>query len=119
FNDSQLNLHWEGFTLDWYRALRDDSVLVDAFKNSLIIASITTVLSVVIGTAGAWLLHRYCFPARKIINTLIFIPMAIPEIIMGVSLLILFSGVFRWMEGLQAAAAAPQWFADLNFDLGF
>ncbi len=119
FNDSQLNLNWEGFTLDWYRALAEDSVLIEAFKNSLIIAAITTVLSVVLGTVGAWLLHRYCYPARKFINTLIFVPMAIPEIIMGVSLLILFSGVFRWLEGYQEAAWAPQWFADLNLDLGY
>ena len=58
FNTSRLNVQWEGFTLDWYRHLADDEVLIGSFKNSLIIASATTVLSVIIGTIGAWLSCR-------------------------------------------------------------
>jgi len=56
----------------------------------LIVASITTVLAVVLGTGGAWLLYRYRFPGLRLWQTLIFIPMIIPEVIMGVSLLILY-----------------------------
>ncbi|MEQ1862864.1 MAG: ABC transporter permease [Chthoniobacteraceae bacterium] len=119
FNDSQLNLHWEGFTLDWYRALAEDTVLLEATKNSLIIAAITTVLATTLGTAGAWLLHRYRFPLRRLFNTLIFIPMVIPEIIMGISLLILFSIGIGWAEQMQGAAWAPQWLADAEFGLGY
>lgn len=118
FNDSQLNLRWEGFTLDWYRALLEDTVLIDALKNSLMIAAITTVLAVILGTIGAWLLHRYSYPWRKVVNTLIFVPMAIPEIIMGVSLLILFSMTISVLEGWQQAAHAPEWFANLEFGPG-
>ena len=91
FNDSKLNLQWEGFTLDWYRALLADTLLIRALKNSLIIATCATGLSVALGTAGAWLLHRYRYPMRRVVNTLIFIPMVIPEIIMGISLLIFFT----------------------------
>lgn len=119
FNDSQLNLHWEGFTLDWYRALLEDTVLIDALKNTLIIAAITTVLSVGIGTVGAWLLYRYTYPWRKLVNTLIFIPMAIPEIIMGISLLILFSMVMSWMESWQALEWMPEWYQELTIQRGF
>ena len=119
FNTSRLNVQWEGFTLDWYRHLADDEVLIGSFKNSLIIASATTLLSVIIGTIGAWLLYKYRYPLRRGLNTLVFIPMVIPEIIMGISLLILFTMVSGWMESLQAVAGMPEWFTDLEFGLGF
>jgi len=119
FNTSRLNIQWEGFTLDWYRSLGDDAVLIGSLKNSLIIGGVTTVISVVIGTLGAWMLHRYRFPLRRALNTLVFIPMVIPEIIMGISLLILFTMATTWMEGWQAAPGAPAWFGDLEFGLGF
>jgi len=90
FNTSRLNILWEGFTLDWYAAIWRDSVLVGTLENSLIVAAITTVLAVVLGTGGAWLLYRYRFPGLRLWQTLIFIPMIIPEVIMGVSLLILY-----------------------------
>jgi spermidine/putrescine transport system permease protein len=118
FNASPMNIEWEGWTLEWYRQMAGDTVLIDAMKNSLIIAAITTVVSVIIGTTGAWLLHRFRFPMRRLINMLIFIPMAIPEIIMGISLLILFQVVLRWFTGLQEIPSAPEWFTSLDFDRG-
>jgi len=90
FNTSRLNILWEGFTLEWYRAVWRDAVLVRSLQNSLWVASITTVLSVVLGTAGAWLLYRYRFTGARLWQTLIYVPMLVPEVIMGVSLLILF-----------------------------
>jgi len=93
FNKSDMGIAWTGFTFKWYEKLWNTQPLIDALKNSLIVASITTVLSVILGTIGAWLLYRYRFPALKALSTLIFIPMVIPEVIMGVSLLILFTVV--------------------------
>lgn len=90
FNDSKLNLHWTGFTTKWYGLLLENQVLLQAFKNSLIVAAATTVLSVFIGTSAAWLLYRYRFPAQQTLGLLIFIPMVMPEVLMGVSLLVLF-----------------------------
>ena len=90
FNTSRLNILWEGFTLEWYAAIWRDHVLVASLNNSLIVAAVTTVISVALGTGGAWLLYRYRFPGLRLWQTLIFIPMIIPEVIMGVSLLILF-----------------------------
>ena len=90
FNTSRLNIVWQGFTLDWYRAVWSDTVLVRSLGNSLYVASITTVLSVALGTAGAWLMHRYRFPAARFWQTLVYVPMLVPEVIMGVSLLIFF-----------------------------
>lgn len=90
FNDSKLNLYWAGFTTKWYGLLLGNEVLLRAFKNSLIVACATTALSVFIGTTAAWLLYRYRFPAQQALGLLIFIPMVMPEVLMGVSLLVLF-----------------------------
>lgn len=119
FNDSDYNLAWEGFTTRWYDKMANDRALVSGLKNSLIIASITTVIAVTIGTLGAWLLYKYRFPFRRAINALIFFPMVIPEIIMGISLLILFSMAFRWLDAWQMAVEGPEWFTDLTFGTGF
>lgn len=91
FNASRLNVVWEGFTLDWYGRLWNDTRIVRALKNSLIVAGCTTVLSVVLGTVGAWLLHRYRYRFGRTLQTLIAVPMIMPEIVMGISLLVLFT----------------------------
>jgi spermidine/putrescine transport system permease protein len=103
FNNSKLNIVWEGFTFKWYEQLWGEIVahmsderrspLVESLNNSLIIAGFTTVFSVMLGTAGAWLLYRFRYPALRSISTLIFLPMIIPEIIMGISLLIFFKTI--------------------------
>jgi spermidine/putrescine transport system permease protein len=89
FNESRLNVVWTGFTTQWYAALWHDSLLVRAMKNSLIVAT-ATAASVVLGTAGGWLLYRYRYRAASLLETLVFLPMIVPEVILGVSLLILF-----------------------------
>ena len=94
FNTSRLNIVWEGFTLRWYAALWDNTPLMDALRNSLIIATATTLLAVVLGTSGAWLLHRYRYRFSPAIQTLICVPMIMPEIVMGISLLVFFSALF-------------------------
>lgn len=90
FNSSRLNIRWEGFSTKWYEALFANKVLIGAFENSMIVATATMVLSTVLGTLGAWMLHRYRFPFRQGLGVLIFIPMVMPEVLMGVSLLVLF-----------------------------
>ena len=93
FNSSRLNILWEGFTWRWYEQLWSHAPLLRAAKNSLIVASITTLLSVILGTLGAWLLHRYRFRGARAIRTLVTVPIVMPEIVMGVSLLVLFATV--------------------------
>lgn len=93
FNTSRLNLRWQGFTFDWYRRVLDNGPLLRAAQNSLVVAAITTVVSVVLGTVTAWLLHRYRFRASGALQTLAAIPMVMPEILMGISLLIFFAAI--------------------------
>jgi len=87
FNESRLNIRWEGFSLKWYGELFSNRTLLNAFYNSLIVASFTTVLATLLGTIGAWMLYRYRFPWQQAIGLLIFVPMVIPEVLMGASLL--------------------------------
>jgi spermidine/putrescine transport system permease protein len=93
FNSSRLNIVWEHATLTWYRRLWSDAPLLRATTNSLVIACVVTVLSVVLGTGGAWLLHRYRFRAEGGLRTLVAVPMAMPEILMGVGLLVFFARI--------------------------
>ncbi|HZZ20193.1 MAG TPA: ABC transporter permease [Opitutaceae bacterium] len=93
FNASRLNVVWEGFTLDWYRQLWANEALVTALGNSLWIAVVTTTVSLVLGTAGAWLLHRFRFRGHRLIHALVSLPVIMPEIIIGISLLSLFSAL--------------------------
>jgi spermidine/putrescine transport system permease protein len=113
FNASELSFIWGGFSFEWYGRLWQNTVLIDAMKNSLIIATATTVISVILGTIGAWLLYRYKYPALRALSTLIFIPMVIPEVIMGVSLLIFFSVVATPFNVWLAQ------FSDARFGLGY
>lgn len=93
FNDSRLNIVWTGFTLRWFEQLFANAPLMRAAYNSFVIAGATTVLSVVLGTLGAWLLHRYRYRGARAVQTLFTIPMVVPEVLMGISLLILFTAV--------------------------
>ena len=91
FNNSNLGVSWHGFTLRWYGGLFHDASLLAAFENSLFIATVTTIISTVLGTAGAWLLHRYRPPRLgPLLGGLILVPMLLPEVLMGVSLLVWF-----------------------------
>jgi spermidine/putrescine transport system permease protein len=91
FNTSRLNVTWEGFTLRWYGALWSNGPLVHSLENSLWIAVATTLASLAIGTTGAWLLYRYRFGGHRLIQALVSLPIIMPEIIIGISLLCLFS----------------------------
>ena len=93
FNASRLTLVWEGFTFEWYGQIWSHAPLMRAAANSLVVAVLTTLLAVALGTAGAWLLHRYRFRGARGIRTLAAVPMVMPEILMGISLLVLFATV--------------------------
>ena len=91
FNAARLGVGWEGFSGRWYAELLQQGPLQRAALNSLVVAGATTLLSVVLGTLGAWLLHRYRFPGRDLLESLVNLPMVMPEILLGISLLVLFA----------------------------
>ncbi len=95
FNDypGKFNFVWEGFTLDHYRNLFEIPELTQALRNSLVIAAITSVVATTLGTLIALALTRFSFHGRSGLNLFIFIPMATPEIVLGVSLLSMFVAI--------------------------
>lgn len=91
FNSSKMNIMFDSFTLYWYKNLLSNTNLIEAFKNTFIIAIISTSMSTIIGTISAYGLFKYDFPLKKIINRLIYIPIVIPEIVLGISLLSIYT----------------------------
>jgi spermidine/putrescine transport system permease protein len=92
FNDfaGRFNFEWRRPTLEHYRTLFDIPELTEALKNSLLIASVSTIVATVLGTMIALALTRHSFRGRSGLNLFIFLPMATPEIVLGVSLLAMF-----------------------------
>lgn len=87
FNDSTMNARWVGFTLAWYRKLFHDEEMLTAAGNSLLIGVTASAVSTVLGTMAGLAMHRY---RLRLLPVLVVAPIAIPEILMGVSLLIFF-----------------------------
>jgi len=107
FNTSRLNAVWRGFTLDWYRALFADvavraggsnALVWDALGNSLVVGIVSTLLATVLGTAIGLAMERFRFRGRTAMEALLFLPIIIPDITMGISLLVFFSLVFQLLE---------------------
>lgn len=90
FNDQKTNYYWKGFTLKWYEKLFTNSSVTEYLWNSLYIAAAATIISVIIGTIGAVGLIRFEFRMKKLVNNSLYIPIVIPEIVLGLSLLMLF-----------------------------
>jgi spermidine/putrescine transport system permease protein len=87
FNNSRLNAEWVGFTLDWYDKLFHNEDMLAAAGNSLAIALTASLVSTMLGTMAGVAMYRY---KLRLLPLLVLTPIAIPEILMGVSLLIFF-----------------------------
>ena len=90
FNSSRFSMAWKGLTLDWYVKLFSNAALMQAALNSLLIAALAATCSSILGTLVAMALQRWRFPARKVIRTSLFVMMMSPDIVIGISLLVLF-----------------------------
>jgi spermidine/putrescine transport system permease protein len=99
FNDSRRNIVWRGFTLDYYEKAFANASLIEAFTNSLLIALFATAISTVIGGLLALALWRFRFATKPAVEGAVVLPIAIPEICMGVALMAFFSRI-GWPSGL-------------------
>lgn len=121
FNDSQYVLVWQGFTIEWWQAFFsgqtvarvDPTVAWVALLNSLKIASVTVVVSTVFGTMLAFGLDRYDFPGKRLLLGTVYMPIIIPSIVMGISLLIFFN-----MIGLDLGIGTAT-IGHIAFDISF
>lgn len=111
FNDSRLNAEWVGFTLDWYRVLLEDEEMLIAARNSLAIAAISSTAATVLGTMAGLAMHRWRY---RWLPLLVVTPVAMPEILLGVSLLVFFIQVLHLTLGLLSVVLAH-----ITFSIGF
>ncbi len=91
FNSARTGAVWQGFTLDWYERMFNNPRILDAAWRSVVIAVLSTAGSVVIGTLMALAMERYKFRSKGAWDALLYMPVIIPEIVMGVSLLLFFA----------------------------
>ncbi|QDX82116.1 spermidine/putrescine ABC transporter permease [Denitratisoma sp. DHT3] len=111
FNDSQLNAQWVGFTLRWYAKLAGDGEMLRAAANSLAIALLSSSCATALGAMAGIAMHRYRIPG---LSFLVLTPVAMPEILLGVSLLLFFRQVLDLTLGFLSILVAH-----ITFSIGF
>lgn len=98
FNHSRLTNSWTGFSLRWYKALFSDHTILQALGTSLEIAFMSATLALILGTLTAVSLVRIGkFPGRHFLGTIATSPLVLPDVIMGLSLLLLFVSLTSWI----------------------
>ncbi|HEX2056711.1 MAG TPA: ABC transporter permease [Nitrospiraceae bacterium] len=90
FNAARLSSRWQGVTWEWYRLLLADQALLAAAFNSLLVAVLSTALALVLGVTGALGLERLSRRYQSAVEGALLLPLIIPEIMMGVALMLLF-----------------------------
>lgn len=93
FNASRFSTVWGGFSLHWYAELFHEADIWAAFRNTLVIAVSATLVSMVLGTAAAFALHRYRGWLQDSHYTLVYTPLVVPDILMGIGLLLFFAAL--------------------------
>ena len=94
FNETSQTAVWRGFTLEWYRNLFHDEIILASVRNSLVVGLATTAIATVVGTLAALALGRYEFRGKGFTKNLLYLPIIIPEIVLGAAL-VTFFGVVR------------------------
>lgn len=100
FNASRMAATWEGVTLDWYRQLALDEDLWLATRNSLVVGGVSTLVALGLGVSAGVMMERRRFWGRRFLDGAFLLPLVIPEVMMGVGLLLLFVMV-QWPLGLS------------------
>lgn len=105
FNRSKQTAAWEGFTLDWYARLMKNDLILRAVKNSLFVAVLTTIVATAIGTLVALALARRDFRGKGATQATLYLPIIIPEIVVGAAL-VTFFGVVQLRLSLATVVIA-------------
>jgi len=93
FNNSRYRGNWEGFTLNWYKELFRDRGIMDALRNTLLIAVASSVSATVLGTMAAIGIYAMKPKLKNFMVNMTYLPVTYPEIVIGVSLLALYVGI--------------------------
>lgn len=93
FNASRFSVTWTGATLSWYRALLTRSDVAEAVRLSLVVGLVSTAAATGLGTLLALALERHRFRGRSVLDAAVTLPIVTPEIVMGISLLLMFAAL--------------------------
>jgi len=93
FNASRFSVEWTGFTLEWFRSLAERPDILSGLRNSLVVGVTSTLIATVLGTMLAFALSRHRFRGRRAMESLLYVPLVTPEIVVGISLLVLFAAI--------------------------
>ena len=124
FNNTRSVAVFTGFSTEWYSSLAQNEELLDAARNSLLVGSITTIVATLIGTLTALAMERYRFRTRTGFDANLYLPIVIPEIVMGISLLLFFNqALFPLLQnvfGIRATTGlATITISHIAFDIPF
>ena len=119
FNDSPLPTKWGGFTLKWYTTLANDREMIAGLWLSLKIAFFTACGSVVLGMLAAFSLVKFGrFRGRTLFSGMVNAPLVMPEVIIGLSLLLMLVSMQRWL-GFPERGALTIWLGHLLLGLAY
>ena len=119
FNDSPVPNSWRGFTLKWYVALANDTEMITAFWLSMKIAFFTACASVILGTLAAFALVKYRrFTGRTLFSGMVNAPLVMPEVIVGLSLLLMLVSVQRAL-GFPDRGSLTIWMGHLLLGMSY
>jgi len=124
FNNTRSVALFTGFSTEWYTALANNEELLDAARNSLLVGLITTIVATIIGTLTALAMDRYRFRLRTAFDANLYLPIVIPEIVMGIALLLFFNqALFPFLQnifGIRASTGLPTiTISHIAFDIPF
>ena len=101
FNNTRSVAVFTGFSTEWYLTLAQNRELLDAARNSLLVGLVTTVVATLIGTLTALAMERYRFKLRTTFDANLYLPIVIPEIVMGISLLLFYNqALFPFLQDI-------------------
>src|SRR5262245_23689030 len=83
FNAARYGSAWKGFTAQWYHVLLENPQVLSAAKNTLLLAGLSTMFATLLGTMLGLGLSRYSFPGKKLFASLLYVPVVVPDIVMG------------------------------------
>ena len=133
FNDSKSVASFTGFTLKWYQNILNNvmgaerafstEIMLNAFRNSLFVGTIATLIATALGAMIALAMARGKFPGKGLIDSLLFLPVVIPEITQAISLAIFFKVAFDWLATISGERIFPGFhtiiIAHVTFNISF
>ncbi len=109
FNDSKSKSHFTGFSLRWYRELFENELIMTSLINTLVLALISSVIATLIGTMAAIGIYSMKKRSRNVIMSVTNLPMVNPEVVTGISMMLLFvfiSSIFNIQQGFYSVLIA-------------